>query len=380
MGPRIYPAFQDTNTTAKGSLILKLNTYNNAIDILINNNIVNNIIGSVEGLYTYNLNINDVVTISEPASFTVNVVRRDYMTDDNNNDLGIVDTLITSTTVSNSYTFTATTNPSSYNFEYRISIDNFSPTPTPTPTPCPTFSYISSGLTLYTDFGNNNSYPLSGSIVYDLQGNYNGVIVGGSLKNTNSCDKYLDLPQNNSNTYVAYPTGSVSGATNNFSFGGWIYITTGVFSNYNNTAGDYSRGDTGTKIYRDVYARPFFSIEESTAQTNIISGSTQLNFYAFNHVYATLENTSPSNYTMKLYLNGVLQSTRSFGMSSIRGVTNFGWYNGDVESPGSFVFYINDFTVYNRTLSAAEVLSNYNLKTSLFPYTPLTSGVTIEYV
>lgn len=382
MGPRIYPSFQDTNTTAKGSLILKLNTYNNAIDILINNNIVNNIIGSVEGLYTYNLNINDVVTISEPSSFTVNVVRRDYMTDDNNNDLGIVDTLITSTTVSNSYTFTATTNPSSYNFEYRISIDNFGPTPTPTPIPCDPVNYISSGLTLYTDFGANASFPQTGNTVFDLAGPYDGTLTGQTYLNDNIiCDRYLIIQLNNVVSNVLYPLDSASGISENFSFGGWIHIDNGAYTSYDNPRGaDYQLGEVQTKLTRDIYARPVLMIQESTGQINYISGSTPLNYYAFNHVYATIQNTAGTSYTAKLYINGVLIGTRSFGtISGILRPIIYGWFHGNLLYK-RLNNEINDFTVYNRTLSDAEVLSNYNLKTSLFPYTGLTSGITIEYV
>jgi len=364
MGPRIYPSYQDTNTTANGSLILKLNTYANFIDVYVNNNLVNNLASNVNGLYVYSLNINDVVTISEPANWNINVVRRDYLTDDNNNDLGIVDTFITGTTVTDSYTFTATTSPSSYNFEYRISIDNFAPTPMPTPLPCPSVNYIQSGLTLYTDFGANVSYPLTGSIVYDLEGNYNGNLSGQTyLNNFVICDRYLVLQQNNVDSKVYYPSDSVTGTTFDFSFGGWVYVSTAIkIDNY------YSRGETGTKLSSDIYNRPVFSLESAGGNTLGITGSTQLNYQAFNHLYATVRNTG-SQTEMKLYMNGVLQGTRL--RSLINPKNNGGWFNE---------WNINDFTVYTRALSDAEVLSNYNLKTSLFPYTPLTSGITFEYV
>jgi hypothetical protein len=133
MGPRIYPSFQDTNTTAKGSLILT-KTSASTIEVYVNSIIVNEQFSIINGLYTYGINIGDVVTITTDINKSFNVTRKDYTTDDNNGNNGIVDTFITGVTNVLSYTFTATTSPSSYNFEYLISM---TPTPTPTATPLP---------------------------------------------------------------------------------------------------------------------------------------------------------------------------------------------------------------------------------------------------
>jgi hypothetical protein len=134
MGPRIYPSQQDTNLTAKGSLILTTSTAN-SIEIYVNSTIVNKQFSIINGLYSYGINIGDVVTITSIVNKSFNVTRKDYTTDDNNGNSGIVDTFITGVTNVSSFTFTATTSPSSYNFEYLISM---TPTPTPTPTPLPT--------------------------------------------------------------------------------------------------------------------------------------------------------------------------------------------------------------------------------------------------
>jgi|LauGreDrversion4_2_1035121.scaffolds.fasta_scaffold204670_2 uncharacterized delta-60 repeat protein len=74
---------------------------------------------------------------------SVNIVRKDYTTDDENGDSGIKYTSITPTfnivsTDIYSYTFTASTRPDAYNFHYIVDIQTTTPTPTPTPTMTPT--------------------------------------------------------------------------------------------------------------------------------------------------------------------------------------------------------------------------------------------------
>jgi hypothetical protein len=102
-----------------------------------------------EGLYTTNLNLGDVVSISIYSSPTgstkqISLTRRDYTTDDQSGDDGIRDTFITSgsgTSNPLTVTFTATTTSDSYNFEYRVNATTGptgTPTPTPTATPTPT--------------------------------------------------------------------------------------------------------------------------------------------------------------------------------------------------------------------------------------------------
>lgn len=377
MGPRVYPSYQDTNLTSNGSFILSFygfNYYN--VEIYVNNNITNKQYTDVNGFYTYKINSGDVVTIIGPGSWSINLIRRDYTTDDTSGDNGIIDTSITGTTTVGSYTFTATTIPSSYNFEYRATIMDFAPTPTPTPTPCPTYNYISSGLTIYTDFSNPASFPLTGSTWYDLQGNFNGTITGQTgLNSLVQCAKYMLLQQNNELSNISFPVGSISGATTEFSFGGWYYSEIASEPNY-----IFTRGWTDTKITTDLYNRPVYSVQYDPPNTRSITGTTQLNYEAFNYIYYTFKNMGGSSYQIKGYLNGILQDTLNISATNIA-PSIYGWGMGNIiydTADGNT--RISDFTLYNRCLSDAEVLTNYNYKKDLFSYTPLTSGVTIEWV
>jgi hypothetical protein len=122
MGPRIYPSYQDTNTTAKGSLILSLDDTIDDVNVYVNNNLVNKQYSIVNGIYSVSLNVNDVVRLERGDIIKISSIRKDYTTDDQSGNNGIIDTFITGITSTNSYTFTATTSPSSYNFEYLISV------------------------------------------------------------------------------------------------------------------------------------------------------------------------------------------------------------------------------------------------------------------
>jgi hypothetical protein len=135
-----------------GSLILKFNEFNNSfgtdrVQVAINGIVRKNQYNDVTGLYMWNLNLADVVTISivtSPVSAyrkVWGVNRIDYTTLDTESNLGLINTFITSgSTFSNpgTFTFTVAKDALSYNFEYvlDISTDN-SPTPTPTPTSTP---------------------------------------------------------------------------------------------------------------------------------------------------------------------------------------------------------------------------------------------------
>jgi hypothetical protein len=252
---------------------------------------------------------------------------------------------------------------------------DFGPTPTPTPTPCPTYSYISSGLTIYTDFSNPASYNGTGPTWYDLQGNFNGTISGQTTFTPDydrPCAKYMQLQQNNEVSNITFPVASISGATTDFSFGGWVYTPIASEPNY-----IFTRGFTNTKITTDFYGRPIYSFEKTFPLGTVSkTGTTQLNFESFNYLYFTFKNGNE----LKGYLNGILQVT--LGVSGGIASSIYGWGMGNiVYDTGDANSYISDFTEYNRCLSDAEVLTNYNYKKDLFPtYTPLTSGVTIEWV
>jgi len=213
MGPRIYPSYQDTNLTAKGSLILSIGSYINNVELYVNNTLINIQYSKVNGLYSYNVNINDIVRIVPSSIIGIDVIRKDYTTDDNNGNNGIINTTITAT-FATGYTFTATTVSSGYNFEYIIGVGNYIITPTPvptstitptptatiTPTPSPTPLPITTGSLFFYDPGNLNSYPGSGSVLYDLSGNGRHANINAGITWVSGSAAYFDLNGNDNNS------------------------------------------------------------------------------------------------------------------------------------------------------------------------------------
>jgi hypothetical protein len=220
MGPRIYPSQQDTNLTAKGSVILSIGSNINNVELYVNNTLVNVEYSTVNGLYSYNVNINDIVRIVPSSTTLIDVIRKDYTTDDNNGNNGIINTTITGITATG-YTFTASTVSSGYNFEYLIGIGNYTPTATPTPTPTitstptpsPTPLPITTGSLFFYDPGNLNSYPGSGSVLYDLSGNGRHANINTGITWTNTGGSYFNLNGNDNN--------SITGTTLNLSPISW---------------------------------------------------------------------------------------------------------------------------------------------------------------
>ena len=144
MGPRIYPSQQDTNLTAKGSLLLSIDDNIDSVDVYINNVLWKKQYSVVSGLYIIPINIGDVIRIDSLQQYSMSLNRYDYTTDEENGDNGIKNTFVNFVYANTSYSFTATTLSSGYNFEYigSISLPVTTPTPTatstPTPTPTPT--------------------------------------------------------------------------------------------------------------------------------------------------------------------------------------------------------------------------------------------------
>jgi hypothetical protein len=133
MGPRIYPSYQDTNTTAVGSIIISTNKLptqtQNLVQVYINGIVTRPYYGEYNGLYSRTIQLNDTIriiytTIPLSTRKWLDINRLDYTTDDVSGNLGIVNNFIYETNTTGStldYTFTATTSLSSYNFEYKIS-------------------------------------------------------------------------------------------------------------------------------------------------------------------------------------------------------------------------------------------------------------------
>ena len=96
------------------------------LDVYVNNVIQKRLYITPYKLYSCPINVGDVVrfdfTNVAPIVITyLDLVRKDYTTDDNQGNMGIVETTIVDDLPFTTYTFTATTVNSAYDFEYIMS-------------------------------------------------------------------------------------------------------------------------------------------------------------------------------------------------------------------------------------------------------------------
>ena len=222
---------------------------------------------------------------------------------------------------------------------------------------------VTSGLTLCLDAGNLKSYPTTGTTWTDLSKNgNNGTLVVAPTFNSSNIG-YFSF--NGSTTYISTP--NTSNVSNNFTMSVWCRPT--------NTIAVYNQTNSG-------FNPPFLSghrfviapdNRSTTSGAGISVGTNGINVIEHGNAffpaplvhYTTISSTIFTNivvvYTSKqpnLYINGVFiksglvtTSSTTFLSLGSQGIgTLYGFYQGD----------ISDIKCYDRSLSASEVLQNYN--------------------
>jgi hypothetical protein len=245
-------------------------------------------------------------------------------------------------------------------------------TPTPTPSQFPT-SLITSGLTMYNNANINASYPspYTGSTWFDLSGNqYDTTLINSPSFVSTGTTKYFDL--DGTNDYMVSETGATLTGSNSVTFSTWIRYSSNT-----------SIGLTALFIQGDSSSSWGLRLElEGTVGTgkfiagaaaNYLTGGTLAGVYAYStdvpsgNTWYNLTGVWTSGTSLKLYVNGVLNSTTNTTRNNIRGGTTEYWSSGRY---GSFYYNIDVGLqyVYNRGLSDSEVLSNYNFTKSNYGY------------
>mgnify|MGYP000848796677 CR=1 FL=1 len=222
-------------------------------------------------------------------------------------------------------------------------------------------SSVSDGIVLYLDAANPRSYAGTGTTWYDISGNSNNATFVDS-------PTYLSVPQpyfnfDGSNDYmriVRSPSMSpTSGLTQEVWFNYPSIPTTAIFiglqygASSNNTYALWK--ENATTIMGGVNTSGSFSYI-GMGTTNLVGNR----WYHFVHTY--------DGSTQKLYLNGSLMTTGSQSGTIQYDVNNTRVLigaddNGSGYNTGAGYFHsgkLSQVRIYNRGLSATEVLRNYN--------------------
>ena len=210
---------------------------------------------------------------------------------------------------------------------------------------------VTNGLVLSLDAANQRSYPGSGTSWYDLTGNFNnGTLVNGpTFSSANGGSIVFDGVDDYANTNYTPPTSSFTVSI--------VYKCT----NFSTWAGVWAcevwNSGTGYLAYFPTSTTLVFT-RGGQEPAGITANSAQLNYYTF----------SVSSEGYKTYVNGVLSNTNTsttLASSVTKPILLSTRYNntgtGTQDLRASVIPY---FSIYNRALSATEILQNYNaLKT-----------------
>ena len=205
---------------------------------------------------------------------------------------------------------------------------------------------VTNGLILALDAANNKSYPGSGTTWTDLSGNGNtgtltngptfssangGIIVYDGVDDTVTCN-LVTSDANNVTMEAWFKATTLPGSL-------ILYNGNSASSGYGFTHG--ACGATSTTLY------VFFG----GLNCNVVSYAGMTTNVWYQAVYTRTTTPSISNI---LYINGISRSTNnSSNPNAPAGTTNIGTqgYQGNIAIA----------RIYNRTLSATEVLQNYNI-------------------
>jgi hypothetical protein len=210
---------------------------------------------------------------------------------------------------------------------------------------------VTNGLVLSLDAANNKSYPRSGTTWTDLSGNNNtGTLTNGPTFNAGNLGSIVF---DGTNDYVGVTTTGLINTV--ISADIWFYLNSTKL--YNALIGS----DVSEK-YEMLIKGNGTDLEVSLSTNNLM----QYNNVIPLNTWTNITMTAVSGTQWKLYKNGVYlgNPTSYSGTWQVSGtsITSFDIGRIRNNSLGTFVFSgnISIVKIYNRELTAAEVLQNYN--------------------
>ena len=227
-------------------------------------------------------------------------------------------------------------------------------------------SIVTNGLVLALDAGNTKSYTSGSTTWRDISGNgFNGSFVNGpTFNNQNGGSIVFD----GSNDYISFgsfsTTSSLSFTSGSFTLEHWVKPTAlqpGTYFGLTNmilTKGPANTFNYATQI---TTSGSVSFIHRDNSESLIFNTFTIGNI--LNTISHLVFTANSSGTQILLYVNGILSGTQNLTGKPITP------YNNDLVSVGggnlgntNAVFIGNIYVnrIYNRTLSAQEILQNYN--------------------
>jgi hypothetical protein len=214
------------------------------------------------------------------------------------------------------------------------------------------------GLILHLDAANRNSYPGSGTTWTDLSGNgNNGTLTNGPTFNaanmgsivfdgTNDYIYRSSISNFNSSTYTILLWGKFVSVS-----------SSGILFNLGRSSGD---ADTEAQLYYNNSRLVYWDYAGSIA-FNFIQSSGTLSTNVYQYLGFTKNSTNGT-----FYINGYSSGTGTAAFDANISTNDF-TIGADIRDSINYVNgNISQFLLYNRVLTASEVLQNYNATKSRF--------------
>jgi hypothetical protein len=195
---------------------------------------------------------------------------------------------------------------------------------------------VTNGMFLYYDPANYRSYSGSGVTVNNLQAGYGATLVNGPTFSSSNFG-YFSFDGTNDYAQLTLP------ALTDWSFSFWVYnhtIPNAAEKQLLSTNGD----PTGLSMVLTYY--------------HIWNGSSNLSTSSVGQsVWTNVVYTNTGFSSSRIYINGVLDATFNSGNQIYSGAAQLLAINSTSRNTQA---YLGSFIGYNRSLSASEVLQNYN--------------------
>lgn len=240
---------------------------------------------------------------------------------------------------------------------------------------------VRNGLVLYLDASQNYSYPRSGTTWRDISGNNNnGTLTNGPTFNSVNGESIVFDGTNDFSSFPGNTFGYSPGTTGEISLEMWIYPT-GPYTSFlsepptTNLAGVFGQSYFNNSVgwglgITTLSGINFFVWQVRNFGSVVAVGSTTTSAFVNNnwyHVVGTINRTTFS----RLYINGVNLVSNAISSAAVAGLTitpNIS--DASIGKGGGLPFYagcrISIARIYNRALTATEVLQNYNATKSRF--------------
>jgi hypothetical protein len=208
----------------------------------------------------------------------------------------------------------------------------------------------------------------SGTIVYDVKGNYNGTSSGCLVNQSGKINKCYYYDENDD--YIEFPVLGIFDCTKNFSVSTWIYCsslpggapdktTDMIFS----PRGEFNIGiniqsfNTYTMLTDNTYLKFFWYYNSVTkGYIQYATGTTLLN--AWNHIVCICD---VANSLLRMYVNNSSVGTVSTGTPAAQTDKNtIGCQYYSSTPNNEFHGYIDQTAIWNRVLTTMEIAKLYN--------------------